>query len=181
MGCSQKKVVPKNQKKNIEIFDPERNDTIFLGDINGDFILDSAFVYTPPTLSTLDSNGNVAYTLGCVNDSCYNKVKFSCHLPDILIENSVWGRIESIEDINNDGYKEMLFSTNWFTTTKSTLFLYSFSGYKWIIIEKVSIRSSDEDISLKYYFIKSKKGCFLKGITQKDGDEIEILKRVKCL
>lgn len=161
-----------------EIIDPELNDTIKLGDINGDLIIDTAFVYTPPTLTTLNSDGNVAYTMGCVNNNCYNRIKFSCKLPDITIEESVWGKIEKIADLNNDGINEILFSTEWFTTTKSHLMLYSFNKNKWKLIATVAIRYI-EGKPLKSHFVKTKHGNFLKGIEQVDGDEVEILKEIK--
>lgn len=161
-----------------EVIDPEINDTIIIGDINGDCMNDTAIIYTPPTLTTLNSNGEVQFTMGCIDNNCYNRIKFSCKLPDIIIPNSIWGKVEKIDDLNNDGINEILFCTNWFTTGKSTLILYSFIGGKWKAIEKVSIRDA-EDKPLRSYFIKTKYGNFMKGIEQINGDEREVLKRIE--
>ena len=133
----------KVDKINKELYGTAQIDTIILGDINNDNKLDSAFIYTPPTSLEIDKNGDTLFTMGCKDNNCFNKITFSSKFPKINIKNSVWGQLESIDDINEDGIKEILVATNWFTTTRSNLYLFSLKNGQWNQLQKVSFRNGE--------------------------------------
>ena len=155
-----------------------KNDTITLGDINNDKISDTAFIYTPPTIKHLDDNGELFYHFGCVDNNCFNKITFSCKIPEIYFDNSVWGYIENIGDLNNDGYNELIFSPGWFSSCWGQLYIYNFDGNKWTKATNVSYRRCEEE-SLKSHIVKIKKKYFLKGIELVDGDDKEYKLEIK--
>lgn len=165
-------------EKNKELYGTAQIDTIILGDIDNDNKLDSAFIYTPPTILEIDKNGDTLFTMGCKDNNCFNKITFSSKIPKINIENSVWGQLESIDDINEDEVKEILFATNWFTTTRSNLYLFSLKNGKWNQLAKVSFRNR-ENSSLKKQFLKKNHKYYLIGTKLNDGDETEFLKEIE--
>ena len=156
-------------KKNQQI-EPTHTDTLIVGDLNNDAIIDTAFVYTPPTIKELDESGKLLFLFGCVDNKCYNKITFSCALPELYFEESVWGNLESIGDINHDGYAELLFSPNWFTSCWGQMYVYSLKGKQWNKITSVTYRRCEEE-PLKSHVVKIKNRYYLKGIQLKDGDD----------
>lgn len=106
-----------------------------LGDINNDHIIDTAFVYTPAYFASIDTTiSSVPIFDSCINQHYYNRVRFSCKLPDLYIENSIWGFIESIDDLDDDGFNEIIFQTNWFIGTHVEIVIYSYFNGKWIVL-----------------------------------------------
>jgi hypothetical protein len=148
---------------------PATIDTIALHDINSDKVDDTAFVYTPPTFASYDRTGNLNFQMGCENNNCFNKVTFSCALPEIVFEESVWGFVENAGDLDGDGICELLFANDWFVGSVRSLYLYSYRNGKWKIITRVRYRSSDEP--LKSALIKKGRKYYLRGIELADGDE----------
>jgi hypothetical protein len=108
-----------------------------LGDINNDKISDTAFVFTPAYYATIDTSISLEPLLdSCINNQCYNRVKFSCKLPEIYIENSIWGFVEKIDDLDEDGINEIIFQTNWYIGTHVEIYIYSFFNGKWVVLAK---------------------------------------------
>ena len=170
------------------IFEQQPIDIIVLGDIDSDRLLDTAFIYTPPVLSSYDEKDELMYIFGCKDNDCYNRVTFSCRMPDLLFTDSVWGKVAAVDDIDGDGFKELLFNTSWFTGTTSGLYLYHFNGKEWEAIESVIIRGrlyyeedGDEPTPVSNYFYKKGKRYYLKGITLKEGDEVPEIKRIDLI
>lgn len=148
---------------------PAMTDTILLKDINNDRMPDTAFVYTPPTLGSVDEKGNVEYQIGCVDNNCYNKITFSCGLPEIRIEDTVWGAIENAGDLNGDGISELLFEPGWFTSSMGHLYLYSFKNGKWEINTSVTHRTNGEPLLPN--LIKKGRHYYLRGIIFTEDDK----------
>jgi len=148
---------------------PATIDTIALQDINNDKIADTAFVYTPPTLATYDKKGIMEFQMGCENNNCFNKVSFSCALPEIVFEESVWGYVENAGDLNGDGISELLFNNDWFVGSVKSLYLYSYQKGKWKIIAQVRYRTGDDP--LKSSLVKKGRKYYLRGIDVSDGEE----------
>ncbi len=159
-----------NTDKTHDVWEEQPLDTIVLGDINGDRVIDTAYVYTPPVLSTYDEDNKLVYTFGCKDDKCYNRVTFSCNLPDLVFEESVWGKVAAVDDIDGDSIKELLFNTGWFIGSTTGLYLYHFNGKEWEVVERVTMRGwlGDEDFSLSNVFYKKGKKYYLKGIALKE-------------
>jgi hypothetical protein len=119
-----------------------------VGDIDNDKISDTAFVYTPAYYGKINpelpKNDNIEFE-DCVNSKCYNKIKFSNNFPSILVENSLWGSIESIEDLDGDSIKELIFQTNWYIGTHVEIYVYSFDRKKrkWFVLAKNNLYGQD--------------------------------------
>jgi hypothetical protein len=103
-----------------------------LGDINNDRIIDTAFIFTPSRINDIPEGND---TLPC-QGKCYNIVTFSCGFPPIKIDNSILGQIESIDDLNGDGNKELIFQTNWFIGSHVEIYVYTLINNNWKIIAK---------------------------------------------
>lgn len=166
-----------NDEVGKDLFESEQIDTVILGDINHDNKSDTAFIYTPPLSFQIDKNGDTLFSFGCKDNFCFNRITFSSEFPEIKIENSVWGQLEITDDINSDGVNEVLFASNWFTTNRSDLYLFSFKNRQWIQLEKVSFRNYDNSI-LKNRLIKKNHKYYLIGTKLIDGDETEVLKEI---
>lgn len=164
--------------KENEGIEPESWDTTYLGDINNDKIPDTAFIYTPPLIQFLDSNKQVRFHLDCVNSNCYNLIKFSNALPDINYNNSIWGAVDTIGDLNNDGYSELIFSPCWFTSCWGRLYIYSFDGEKWNKTTEISYNRCGEE-TLNSHVEKIKNKYFLNGSKFIDGDIEEYKVEIK--
>ncbi|MDI9312131.1 MAG: hypothetical protein QM535_18095 [Limnohabitans sp.] len=157
----------KETPKEREVIEKASTDTIVLGDMNNDKIIDTAFVYTPPTLKTIDEKGELLYSFGCVDNKCFNKIKFSNNLPDLYFEDSVWGSVDITEDIDNDGIKEIVFCPSWFVSCWGNLYLYSLKNNKWKEIAKIECnRCGDE--KLKTHIKKIKNSYYLIGVKRED-------------
>ena len=142
--------------KDIEIEKKHNNKTIVqekwasfpIGDIDNDRIADTSFICTSAYYGKINpelpATDNIEFD-SCVNSKCYNKIKFSNNLPAILVENSLWGSIESIEDLDEDGIKELIFQTNWFIGTHVEIYIYSFNkiNRKWYVLAKNNLYSED--------------------------------------
>jgi hypothetical protein len=110
-----------------------------LGDINCDNIVDTAFIYTPERMKELPGEKD---SLPC-NGKCYNKITFSCGFPPIIVEDCIRGKIEAIDDLNEDGIKELIFQTSWFTGTSVGIYIYSFINNKWVILASTNLYYRD--------------------------------------
>jgi len=181
-ACSNK-IGSDNSTSNKELteeenYTAEKYDTIILGDINHDNLIDTAFIFTPPTLLEIDKNVDTLFSMGCKNYDCFNKINFSSKLPSLRIENSVSGQIERIDDIDNDGTNELLFATNWFTTTRSNLYLLTIKNGKWLKADSVSFRNGENN-PLKDQYVHKNGKYYLKGIKNIEGDETDFIKEVK--
>ena len=102
-----------------------------LGDMNADNIPDTAYVYTAPYYETpFEGRPGEMEFAGCVNDTCYNRIKFSAGYPEICFGNSLWGTVEPIADLDEDGINEFIFQTNWWIGSHATIYIYSFNKQK---------------------------------------------------
>jgi hypothetical protein len=105
--------------------------------MDGDKKRDKAYVYTPAYygIKNRESHGVVLFD-SCVDNRCYNKIKFSANYPEILFENSLWGTVEPIGDLDEDGINEFIFQTNWWIGAHISIYIYSFDVKKkqWVVL-----------------------------------------------
>lgn len=128
-----------------------------MGDINNDNIIDTAFVYTPAYFASIDTIISSEPILdSCINHQYYNRVRFSCKLPEIYIENSIWGIIEKIDDLDEDGINEIIFQTNWYVGTHVEIYIYSYFNGKWIVLAENNRYQEDSYKNLVTKIDKSK-------------------------
>ena len=108
-----------------------------LGDMNHDNLPDTAFVYTPAYYGTPIAEDPKSIDFdSCVGGKNYNKIKFSAGLPPIVLDNTLWGKVEPIGDLDEDGINEFIFQTNWYIGTHVQISIYSFNKEKskWVVL-----------------------------------------------
>ncbi|MFZ4401714.1 MAG: hypothetical protein ACOYO1_16915 [Bacteroidales bacterium] len=134
-------------------------ESFILGDINSDNIIDTAFIYTPGYYGTQDQEYPKEPPMfdSCLNNLCYNKITFSCNLPEIYNKNTLWGTVEMIDDLDEDGINEIIFQTNWWIGTHVEMYIYSYHKGEWRILAKNWLYGED---SLKYRVKKINKNKF---------------------
>jgi hypothetical protein len=96
-----------------------------LGDINGDGIEDTATIYPPRFNHPSDPEQ------GCLHDSCYCRIRFSCNLPDIYPVIGIGETLEPVGDLNGDGFIELAFVPDWMTSVWHSLSVYGIKDGKW--------------------------------------------------
>lgn len=154
LSCNQKpksNAQPKNNQKSGTTVSVQ--DTLIagkwepfpLGDIDNDELSDTAFVYTPAYRGEKnpEQKGIIDFN-NCLTD-CYNKVRFSNKLPEISIPNSLWGSIETTEDLDGDGLKELIFQTNWWIGSHVDILIYSLNKHtnQWTVLAKNNVYFED--------------------------------------
>jgi hypothetical protein len=120
------------QKGNKWTLQPGNWEAFPLGDINKDRKQDTAFVFTPAYWEEIDSIGT--FFGSCENDSCYNRIRFSTHFPEIYEGMSLWGQVETIGDLNGDHIKEIVIQKSWWIGSHVTIHIYSFLKGKWKLL-----------------------------------------------
>lgn len=100
-------------------------DTISIGDLNNDKIVD--FAYIKGTKFSDETN----QWDDCLKIGCLVTVSFSCGLPDITFENAVTASIENIGDIDGDGFDEIVIAPSWIIGCWGRLHFYTYKKGKW--------------------------------------------------
>ena len=158
--------------KDREVIEPISIDTVLIGDLNGDRIQDTAFITTPPIIKYLDKNDSLKFYGDCLNGDCFNRISFSCGLVEIYNDNSIWGSLENLGDLNKDGFSELIFSPSWFIGCRGPLYVYYYNGKDWNIAGRVDYyRCNDDPLGTHVRRVKGK--YFLFGTTNVYGDEVE--------
>ncbi len=99
-----------------------------LGDINGDGTPDTATIYPPRFIRPSDQ------MVGCLHDSCYCRIRFSCNLPDIYPVIGIGETMGPVGDLNHDGFVELAFVPEWMTSVWHLLSVYGIKNGKWILM-----------------------------------------------
>jgi len=151
-------------------------DTVLIGDINSDTIKDTAFVFSPKMI-----NAEEGYEGDCLNADCTVRIVFSGKLGAISIENAIGSGIESIGDVNKDGYAELIIYPYWFIGCWGKVHFYTFEKKAWRHFGFGRTNICDDSIySKKVKIISTNKIKFLEHIPNKDySDMIQKYKVIK--
>lgn len=157
---------------------PASWDTVPCGDLNADKILDTAFVYTPQTIRNLNEKGEAMGSDQLADSLSYNRVRFSCALPEMKFYRSVWGEIANVGDLNKDGTCELLFRPGWFWSCWGRVYLCSLKDGAWTLPMEVRANICTDD-PLKSRLIKKGKKYYVVGEKFEDGDQFSYQVPVK--
>lgn len=68
---------------------------------------------------------------GCINNLCDMTIRFSSKLPNIPLKNAIGSTIESMGDIDNDGFEELIIVHRWYVGCWSKMYFYTFKNNHW--------------------------------------------------
>jgi hypothetical protein len=148
-----------------------------LGNMDMDNIPDTAYVYTPAYYGTPNElDPNELNFDSYIDDKHYNDIKFSNGLRALHIDNTLWGTVEPIADLDEDGINEFIFQTNWFIGTHISIYIYSYNKKKkrWVVLARNWCYGED---SYKDRVTKIDKSEFKFRIEYMDTIEGDILKK----
>jgi len=147
-------------------------DTIAIGDINNDLIIDTAYVYGPKWINTDDGYGDPKVTPYNIN------VYFSINVPPIFIEDAVGAQVENIGDIDEDGIAEIIIVPGWFIGCWGQLSFYSFKD-RWNYLGSASRNVCSEYSFRRFIKRVNKKKIKVSEQIMKNGDAVEKSKIIK--
>ncbi|WP_294820464.1 hypothetical protein [uncultured Flavobacterium sp.] len=110
---------------NKPLIGPADTDTLVIGDIDNDKIIDTAFITGPKWLNDEDGWGDPVITPYEID------ITFSCSLPAIHHGNAVMGYIEDIGDIDGDGVSEVIVVPIWFIGCWGNMEFYTLKDGQW--------------------------------------------------
>lgn len=135
-----------NAENNLSsLADFYETDNLYICDLNADSIPDSFYVI-PPQLH--DEEGQV-FESECFGP-CMSKIKFLQFFPSIFVQESIGGEITVLEDINENGFREIVFYPYWFNSCWSRMDIFSFNGEKWKLIHSQDYNSCEESLPTSF-------------------------------
>lgn len=135
-----------NAENNLSsLADFYETDNLYICDLNADSIPDSFYVI-PPQLH--DEEGQV-FESECFGP-CMSKIKFLQFFPSIFVQESIGGEITVLEDINENGFREIVFFPYWFNSCWSRMDIFSFNGEKWKLIHSQDYNSCEESLPTSF-------------------------------
>jgi len=149
-------------------------DTIAIGDINHDKIVDFAFIK-----GTKFSDETKQWD-DCEKIGCAITISFSCGLPDISFENAVTGSIENIGDIDNDGFDEIVIAPSWIISCWGQLHFYTYKKGKWKKMGLVEQNICNNESFLTLIKKKGKNKIAVEEQVWEDGDRVTKIKILKA-
>lgn len=134
---------PENtQARVVDIITEPEN--IYIADLDMDSIPDSFFVIVPQ----INESEN-EYAQDC-NGPCITKISFGDKLPPIYAQQSIGGEVEVLEDINENGYLELVFFPYWFQSCWSRMDIFSFDGKEWNLVRSIDYNSCEENLPTSF-------------------------------
>lgn len=145
-------------------------DTIVIGDINNDKIIDTAFV---KGASYPDENSD---SWDCID--CNTEISFSNGLPTIYCGNAIGAQVCNIGDIDEDGHAVIMIVPWWFVGCWGQLHFQTLKNNNWQEFERARVRiCEDEDLSLRVKKIRKKKFTVIEDMPNEDYSEVNLVKR----
>lgn len=100
-------------------------DTLVIGDINHDKVIDTAFITGPKWISDEEGWGDPQVTAYEID------ITFSCGLPAIHDGNAVTGYVEDIGDIDGDGISEVIVVPIWWVGCWGRMKFFTYKDGQW--------------------------------------------------
>lgn len=115
-----------------------------LFDIDFDSIPDTLFVIAP------NMNSNEEQIEDQCEGPCVTVLYFSQGFPELHIQESIGGEVVFLDDINENGFAELVFFPYWFHSCWSRIDIYSFNGTEWQWIKSLSYNACDESYPTEF-------------------------------
>lgn len=119
-------------------------DTVLLGDMNGNGMSDTAFIYSPVFAYEHPQNNELKG--GCENDNCLTRVIFSFTDVPLLHGNAIGLQtLFATEDLDNDGIREIAYVPLWFWSCWNSLYVYTYRNDEWQLMINGSVYVCNEE------------------------------------
>lgn len=130
-------------------------DTVLLGDMNGNGLKDTAFIYSPVFAYEHPQHNDLKG--GCENDVCLTTVSFTFTDNQIVQDNAIgFQTLFATEDLNNDGVKEIAFVPLSFMSCWNSIYVYTFRNNEWQLMIRGNVFAcGEEDFSHRIKKISS--------------------------
>lgn len=149
-------------------------DTISLGDINRDSVIDYAYLTHPKWISTEEFYGD------CSHEKCYSTLAFSYNGQTMIYANAVHAWIKNIGDIDEDGLDEIVVAEGWFIGCRGLRYFYTLKKGKWQLLgETYYYNCYDEADPFDPEVKKTKRGTFETPhleFSEEESDEVTVMK-----
>jgi hypothetical protein len=119
-----------------------------VADLNQDSIPDSMYIISP----RLNDSDEASFS-DC-KGPCITKISFKGKFPGIFIDQSVGGEVQVLDDINENGFKELVFFPYWFQSCWSRMDIYSFSGKEWKRINSIDYNCCEDEFPNEFYKVE---------------------------
>ncbi len=132
-------------------------DTVLLGDMNGDKILDTAIITSP--YHAYDNPNNSRSNYGCADSLCLTSLLFSFDSAEIEFSNTLgFTAFFATEDLDDNGISEVGFVTTWFQGCWQTLYVYGLINGIWTpMVDGVVFACEEQDFSKRINKVGDKK------------------------
>lgn len=132
-------------------------DTVLLGDMNGDEVMDTAIITSP--YRAYDNPNNSASNYGCADLLCETIVQFSFDTANIEFSNTLgFASFFAMDDLDDNGIKEVGFVTQWFQGCWQTLYAYGINNGVWqSLVDGRVYACEEQDFSKRINKIGNKK------------------------
>jgi hypothetical protein len=121
-------------------FSPENT---YMFDLNTDSIVDTFYV-VPPALLGEDE------TIQDCEGPCITKIFFGNLFPPLSIPVSMGGEVVVLEDVNENGFRELVFFPYWFQSCWSRMDIFSFTGEEWILVKSIDYNNCYETTPTRF-------------------------------
>ena len=107
-------------------FEMDKNDTLPVGDVNGDGKKDHAILANHEPKSAADSQ--------------YVTISFDCNVPSFQHANGFHGLMADAGDLDGNGTDELLYFPDWYQSMWAGLFVYGYRKGSWQLLGSADIR-----------------------------------------
>jgi hypothetical protein len=119
---------------------PDDIDNIYISDLDFDSIPDTFYVIAPVV------NHSESMADDECEGPCVTNILFSNNIPPLVIDQSIGGKVSILDDINENGFRELVFFPDWFQSCWSRMDIFSYNGKEWILVETLDYNSCEEKI-----------------------------------
>jgi hypothetical protein len=123
---------------------PDDIDNIYISDLDFDSIPDTFYVIAPVI------NQSETMAEDECEGPCLTNIFFSNNISSLMIDQSIGGKVSVLDDINENGFRELVFFPDWFQSCWSRMDIFSYNGKEWKLVETLDYNSCEERIITRF-------------------------------